>query len=35
MPTKTEAWIVEEAGGPWKLVDVELDDCLEDEVLVE
>lgn len=35
MPTKTQAWVVEREGGPFVLLDVELDDPLEDEVLVE
>lgn len=35
MPQQTQAWVVEEKGGPFVLRKVTLEDPLEDEVLVE
>jgi Zn-dependent alcohol dehydrogenase len=34
-PTQTEAWVVEELGGPFKLMKLELDEPLDDEVLIQ
>lgn len=35
MPTPTQAWVVEKAGGPFELLNLTLDDPLDDEVLVQ
>lgn len=34
-PLQTQAWVVEELGGPFKLLNVQLDEALSDEVVVE
>jgi len=34
MPTKAQAWVVKEAGAPFVLESVTIDDPSEDEVLV-
>lgn len=32
---QTQAWVVQESGGPFELMNVQLDEPLDDEVVVE